>query len=140
MSDTMTDQYLAKKKKTTNGSETISDEEYIYKKLKKRKRRKHQHPKDVVSDEYWEVRVPYRVFDASKRKRKYYTMSRLVDMCCPDEIPKALIVQRDKWLELAEVQIITNKPTSDPLGFKKERREAILHEAIELCQVYEFKK
>ena len=67
-------------------------------------------------------------------------MSRLVDMSCPDEIPKALIVQRDKWLELAEVQIITNKPTSDPLGLKKERREAILNEVIELCQLYEFKK
>tara|TARA_S200002703_G_scaffold96324_1_gene83254 strand:+ start:650 stop:1171 length:522 start_codon:yes stop_codon:yes gene_type:complete len=121
------------KPEVTLADKTTTDEIYIYKKLKKKRKKKGQLDKDRDSDWYWEVRVPYRVdYLVNGKRRKYYTMNRLVDMSCPDTIPEDLIKQRDKWLKLPEVRVIMDKKTSDPLGYKHQMKDDIIASAYDM--------
>ena len=111
---------------------TTTDEPYIYKLLRKKRKRKDQKPEDVEKELYWSLKVPYRTQELTskgQRRRKYFTKSSLVDMSCPDEIPKFLIKQRDEWLKLPEVQIITNQPSSNPADCKWEIKQWVISEA-----------
>ena len=111
---------------------TTTDEPYIYKTLRKKKRRKDQKPEDVEREPYWSLKVPYRTHELTskgQRRRKYFQMSSLVDMSSPDEIPKFLIKQRDEWLKLPEVQMITSQPSSNPTDIKWEIKQWVISEA-----------
>lgn len=111
---------------------TTTDEPYIYKVLRKKKKRKDQKPEDVEREPYWMVKVPYRtqeVTQKGQRRRKYLTMSRLVDMSSPNEIPKFLLKQRDEWLKLPEVEMITSQPSSNPIDTKWDIKQWVISEA-----------
>ena len=147
----MDDVLLAKKQMYTNGrgktrmsrsaqgtgqviipDKTTTDEPYIYKILKKKKKRKDQKPEDVEREPYWVLKVPYRTQELTQkgqRRRKYFQMHRLVDMSCPDEIPKFLIKQRDEWLKLPEVEMITKQPSSNPIDSKWDIKQWVISEA-----------
>jgi len=111
---------------------TTTEEPYIYQTLRKKRKRKDQKSEDVEREPYWLLKVPYRTHELTskgQRRRKYFTMYSLVDMSCPDEIPKVLIKQRDEWLKLPEVQIITNQPSSNPVDSKWEIKQWVISEA-----------
>ena len=111
---------------------TTTDEPYIYKTLRKKKKRKDQKPEDVEREPYWTLKVPYRTHELTskgQRRRKYFQMSSLVDMSSPDEIPKFLIKQRDEWLKLPEVIMITKQSSSNPIDTKWDIKQWVISEA-----------